>query len=292
MIEQRPFGATGHQSSRVIFGAAALAAAPDHLADQVLATLTEFGVNHIDTAASYGESEVQLARWMPEHRDRFFLASKTGDRDGDAARAGLERSLERLGVDRLDLIQLHNLVEEDEWRRAFSPGGAVEALFAARDEGLVDHVGVTGHGLRIAAMHRRSIDEAPLASVLLPYSHVLLQNQQYAADVEELLAACAERSIAVQTIKSVARRRWTGTPERAFSWYEPLPEGDALTRAVQFVLANQQVFLNTSSDARLLRATCQAAESFEAAPSDEELAADRDAHRMTPLFDWDALEVI
>ncbi len=292
MIEHRPFGATGHDSSRVIFGAAAMAGAPDHLSDRILATLTDYGVNHIDTAASYGESEVHLARWMPEHRDRFFLASKTGDRDGPGARASVERSLERLGVDHLDLIQLHNLVEEDEWHRAFSPGGAVEALFAARDQGLVRHVGVTGHGLRIAAMHRRSIDEAPFASVLLPYSHVLLQDEQYAADVEELLHACAERDIAVQTIKSVARRRWTDAPERRFSWYEPLPEGDALTRAVHFVLADDRLFLNTCSDARLLRATCEAAEAFESAPSDEQLAADREAHRMVPLFDGEALEVI
>ncbi len=260
--------------------------------DSILQTLIEFGVNHIDTAASYGESEVHLAPWMPEHRDHFFLASKTGDRTGDAALASLERSLERLGVDHLDLIQLHNLVEEDDWQTAFSPDGAVAAMFKARDEGLVRNVGVTGHGLRIAGMHQRSIDNADFASVLLPYSHVLLQNPEYAADVEGLLASCAERGIAVQTIKSVARRRWTDPEARKFSWYEPLDAGPALDNAVHFVLANPQVFLNTSSDARLLRPTLEAAARFESAPSADVLEADRLANAMTPLFDGGVLEVI
>ncbi len=292
MIERALFGPTGHESSRVIFGAAAMGAAPDHLGDQILATLLEFGVNHIDTAADYGESEVHLARWMPEHRGDFFVASKTGERSGPEARASLERSLKRLQVDHLDMIQLHNLVEEDDWRQAFGPAGAVPALFEAQREGLVHHVGVTGHGLRIAGMHRRSIAEAPFASVLLPYSHTLLQHSDYAADVEELLAACAARSIAVQTIKSVARRRWQIPRERRFSWYEPLAVGPALTNSVHHVLANEQTFLNTSSDARLLRATCEAATSFASRPSHEDLAADRAANDMSLLFDGAELELI
>jgi aryl-alcohol dehydrogenase-like predicted oxidoreductase len=292
MLSTRLFGLTGHESSRVIFGAAALGGASDRLSDQVLETLLDFGVNHIDTAASYGASEDALKRWMPEHRGNFFLASKTGDRGGAEARASVERSLERMGVDHLDLIQLHNLVEDDEWERAFAPDGAVAALFDARDEGLVRHVGVTGHGLRIARMHRRSIDEAPFASILLPYSHILMENAGYAADVHDLLAVCAERSIAVQTIKSVARRRWGSPDERRFSWYEPLEDGAALERAVHYVLANEQLFLNTSSDARLLRSTLEAATTADHAPSPDALESDRLANAMTPLFDGGALEVI
>jgi aryl-alcohol dehydrogenase-like predicted oxidoreductase len=292
MIDAMPFGSTGHVSSRVIFGAAAMGGGSERLFDSIMETLLEFGINHIDTAASYGESEVHLARWMPEHRDKFFLASKTGDRTGDAARASLERSLVRLGVDHLDLIQLHNLVEEDDWQQAFSPNGAVHALFKACDEGLVHNVGVTGHGLRIAAIHQRSIDNADFASVLLPYSHMLLQNPAYAADVEALLASCADRDIAVQTIKSVARRRWIDPELRKFSWYEPLDAGPALANAVHFVQANSQVFLNTSSDARLLRPTLEAAAAFDRAPNADMLEADRMANAMTPLFDGSTLEVI
>ncbi len=177
-------------------------------ADEVLATLLEFGVNHIDTAASYGDSELRVAPWMAAHRDRFFLATKTEDRTGDGARASLELSLTRLGVDSVDLIQLHNLVEPDEWEAAHGPGGAVEALSRARDEGLARFIGVTGHGLRIAGMHLRSLERFDFNSVLLPYNYTVMSDDGYRADVEALLGVCEQRGVAVQTIKSVARRRW------------------------------------------------------------------------------------
>ena len=152
MIPVAPFGRTGHDSSRIIFGAAALGSMRQERADELLGVLLAHGVNHIDTAAGYGDSELRVGPWMAEHRDRFFLATKTAERTGDGARAGLERSLERLRVDHVDLIQLHNLVEPDEWDVAHGPGGAVEALARARDEGLCRFVGVTGHGTRIARM--------------------------------------------------------------------------------------------------------------------------------------------
>lgn len=278
----------------MIFGAAALGRMRQERADELLPILFELGVNHIDTAASYGDSELRLAPWMAEHRDRFFLASKTGERSGSAARASLERSLERLGVDHVDLIQLHNLVEEDEWDVAHGRGGAVEALLRARDEDLARNVGVTGHGLRIAEMHLRSLERADFASVLLPYSYVLLRDDGYRSDVERLLEVCAERQVAVQTIKAVARRRWVGDDGPHFSWYEPIDDAEARGRAVRYVLSNRQLFLNTSSDARLLRPIIEAALSVEAegAPPDDALAADVAACEMHPLFDGEALERI
>ena len=293
MIEHKPFGATGHASSRVIFGAAAVAGGSDAHHERVLQTLLDFGINHIDTAASYGAAEDNLKKWFPEHRERFFLATKTGDRAGDAARASLERSLERMGVDQVDLVQLHNLVEEDEWQQAFAPDGAVKALFQARDEGLCRFVGVTGHGLRIPRMHLRSLAEAPFASVLVPYSHVLLQDDGYRADIEELLTVCVEREVAVQTIKAVARRRWEPDHQGArFSWYEPLEPSPAMERAVHHVLANDQLFLNTSSDARKLRPVLEAAAAYEARPTDDDLAMDRESMGITPLFDGADLDRI
>jgi aryl-alcohol dehydrogenase-like predicted oxidoreductase len=261
-------------------------------ADEVLATLLEFGVNHIDTAASYGDSELRVAPWMKEHRQRFFLATKTGERSGDGARASLERSLTRLGVDSVDLIQLHNLVEPDEWELAHGPGGAVEALCRARDEGLARFIGVTGHGLRIAGMHLRSLERFDFSSVLLPYNYALMSVDQYRADVEALLDLCEHRGVAVQTIKSVARGRWPEGAERQFSWYEPLADGDALARAVRYVLGRPALFLNSSSDARLLRPTLEAAVGGGPAPADEEMAADVGRHNIQPLFDGATLERI
>jgi aryl-alcohol dehydrogenase-like predicted oxidoreductase len=292
MTDRAPFGRTGHESSRVIFGAAALGSMRQERADQVLATLLEYGVNHIDTAADYGDSELRIAPWMPAHRGQFFLATKTGERTGDGARASLERSLTRLGVDSVDLIQLHNLVEPDEWEVAHGPGGAVEALARARDEGLTRFIGVTGHGLRIAGMHRRSLERFDFNSVLLPYNYTVMRDDGYRADVEALLGECDRRGVAVQTIKSVARRRWLDGAGPQYSWYEPLADSDALVRAVRYVLGQPGLFLNSSSDTRLLRPILEAAALGGPPPADEEMAADVERHEIEPLFDGAALERI
>jgi aryl-alcohol dehydrogenase-like predicted oxidoreductase len=294
VIERRPFGRTGHQSSRVIFGAAGVARADQDTADQLLPLLREFGVNHIDTAAMYGDSELRLAPWLRDNRDEFFLATKTHHRSADGARRSLERSLERLGVDQVDLIQLHNLVEQEEWEKAHGPGGALQALQQARDEGLVRFIGVTGHGLRIAHMHLASLERFDYDSVLLPYNYVLLRDEGYRRDVEALLARCEERDVAVQTIKSIARRRWPEATdiEGRQSWYEPLTDQDAIRRAVQFVLQETRLFVNSSSAIGELRALLQGAAAGGPAPSEGELQADSDAFAMTPLFDGAALERI
>lgn len=300
MLDTAPFGRTGHQSTRVIFGSAGLGDVSQEEADAVLELLLAHGVNHLDTAASYGEAEVRMGQWMPTHRGEFFLATKTDDRQGDAARASLERSLERLQVDQVDLIQLHNLVEEDEWEQAFAPGGAVEALARARDVGLARFIGVTGHGLRIPSMHLRSLERFDFDSVLFPYNPALLANSEYRADAEALIEACMERTVALQTIKAIARRRWQGDEqpgERRLSWYEPLTEADALDRAVRFTLSRPELFLITSSDWRVLPQVLDAAHRFFAdvageRPSEAALEADRRRLDIRPLFDGAQLERI
>jgi aryl-alcohol dehydrogenase-like predicted oxidoreductase len=292
MLPTAEFGATGHRSTRVIFGAAALGAMSESRADATMAKVHQWGINHIDTAASYGASEDRLRPWLAEHRHDVFLATKTGEREGDAARAELERSLERMAVDHVDLIQLHNLVESDEWETAFAAGGAVEALAAARDEGLVSHIGVTGHGVRIAGMHRRSLERFDFASVLLPINFVLMENPAYRHDVEELLATCAERSVAVQTIKAIARGRWADSATPHFSWYEPLTEPGPVGRAVRYVLGQPQLFLNTTSDANLIPMIVDAATGDLTRPSDDEMRTDVAEQGITPLFDAGELERI
>ncbi len=287
-----PFGRTGHMSTRVILGAAALGGMSQQRADATLEIVDRAGINHLDTAASYGESELRLAPFLAEHRSRFFLATKTGSRSGSDARAELERSLERLGVDHVDLIQLHNLVEPDDWAAAFAPDGAVATLATARDEGLTRFIGVTGHGLRIPGMHARSLAEFDFDSVLYPYNFALMQGDAYRADVEALRAVCGERNVAMQTIKSIARGRWSDPAQPHFSWYEPLTEADAISRAVRYVLGNDDLFLNTSSDARLLPLALAHAEGDLSVPSDDEMRADAERFGITPLFAEGALERI
>ena len=259
-IERRPFGRTGHDSSRVIFGAAALMANNARVNGRALDLLLEYGVNHIDVAASYGHAELAVGDWMREHRSGFFLATKTGERSYAGAREQIRRSLERLRCDQLDLIQLHNLTQDADQAEAFSEEGCLRAAVEARDEGLVRFIGVTGHGTRAPLLHRRSLEHFPFDSVLLPYNFPMLAQTEYARDLEALLALCRERGVAVQTIKAVAKRRIAHDAEPRYRcWYEPIEDATAFERAVHFVLGREPLFLNTSSDLGILERTLQAA---------------------------------
>lgn len=284
MIERRPFGRTGHDSSRVIFGAAALGAVPQADADRALDVLLEHGVNHIDVAASYGDAELRVAPWLRRHPGTFFLATKTGERTYRGAREEIRRSLDRLGVDRVDAIQLHNLVDVIEWDTALSEGGALQAAVEARDEGLVRFIGVTGHGLSVPEMHRRSLERFAFGSVLAPYNWVQMQDPRYAETFEALAAVCAERDVALQTIKSLARRRWDGRPHTAATWYEPLREQADIDLAVHWVLGRPEAFLLTTGDVEILPRLLDAAERAGRRPGEEEMAALAQRAAAEPLF--------
>ena len=244
MITTQPFGRTGHMSTKTIFGAAALSDVDQRTADQTLEVLLEYGINHIDTAASYGASEDRLKAWFTHgRRDRFFLATKTGERTYAAARDQIKMSLQRMGVDHIDLIQLHNLVDEAEWKTAMGPDGALKAALEAQKAGLVKYVGVTGHGLQVAKRHYESLEMHDFDTVLLPYSYILMQNAQYKADFERLLQRCRERNVGVQTIKAIVRRPWAeGIDRHSATWYEPLLEQEHIDTAVHWVLGRSGVF--------------------------------------------------
>jgi aryl-alcohol dehydrogenase-like predicted oxidoreductase len=273
-IERRPFGRTGHMSSAVIFGAAALARVDQATADRTLDLLLEHGVNHIDVAASYGEAELRVGPWMARHRGGFFLATKTGRRDHAGARAEIHRSLERLRTDRVDLLQLHALVHPDEWDRALSPGGALDAAVEAREAGLVRFIGVTGHGWSVAAMHRRSLERFAFDSVLLPWNWLCARHGTYAADFEAVVRVCEQRRVAVQTIKAIARGPWAAgaTRDRA-TWYQPLEDEEDIRAAVRWVLARPGLFLNSVGDVALLPAVLRAAEAAPDRPDDALMAS-------------------
>jgi aryl-alcohol dehydrogenase-like predicted oxidoreductase len=284
MIQKAMFGRTGHESTRAIFGAAALWDCSQDVADRTLDALFEYGINHIDTAASYGKSEDLLGPWMKRYRNQFFLATKTGERTKEPAWDEFRRSLDRLQTDHVDLLQLHFLIDEGEWQTAMGPGGALEAALEAQAQGLTRFVGVTGHELVVPRMHLRSLERHDFDSVLLPYNYPLSRNEQYQREFDELLGVCRERNVAVQIIKSVAAGPWGEKPKTRSTWYQTLEAQADLDRAVWFVLAQEGVFLDTAGDVNLLPRILDAASRFEAAPPEEEMQRMVAERGVAPLF--------
>ncbi len=283
-IPTLPFGRSGHVSTRTLFGAASLGAVSQADADRTLEVLLQYGVNHIDVAASYGDAELRIAPWLKQHRADFFVATKTDERKAQAAKEELHRSLERMGIDYVDLWQLHNLADPIEWDQALSPGGVIEAAIEAKQQGLIRGIGVTGHGLQIAATHRRSLERFDFDSVLLPYNYITLQNPYYAENFNALVATCQQRNAAVQTIKSIAYKPWMGREHTHTTWYEPLEEQKDIDLAVHWVLGRPGIFLNTVGDIKLLPKVLDAASRFESAPSDEEMQGLVARLGVEPLF--------
>jgi aryl-alcohol dehydrogenase-like predicted oxidoreductase len=284
VIERRRFGRTGHASTVTLFGAAALARVSQLEADRALEVLLRYGVNHIDTAARYGESELRIGAWMPRHRADFFLATKTASRTAREARDDIHRSLERLRVDHVDLIQLHSLAHPDDWEQAMGPGGALEAAVRAREEGLVRFIGVTGHGWTMAAMHRRSLARFDFDSVLLPYNFFMAQDARYRTAFDELLSLCRTRNVAVQVIKTLARGPWATSERTHTTWYQPLEATADIDRAVHWALGIDGIHINTVGDLGLLPKVLDAAARFERRPHDTEMAAVAESQRMSSLF--------
>src|ERR1041385_7152045 len=233
-IPSMAFGRSGHHSTRIIFCAAALSRGSQDVADRALDVLLEHDINHIDTAASYGDAELRIAPWLKRYPDRFFLATKTGQRRAAQAREELHRSLDRLQVDHVDLWQLHNLSDPIEWDVALSPGGVIDAAVEAREKGLVKAIGVTGHGAQIAANHRRSLQRFDFDSVLLPYNFITLQSSYYRENFYAVKAACEKSGAAVQTIKSLAYRPWMGRERTNSPWSQPLQDQPEIDLAVHW----------------------------------------------------------
>ena len=286
MIPSAPFGSTGHQSRRTLFGAAALGKVTDAEADRALELVLRYDLNHLDTAASYGDSELRIAPWLKrEGRDRFFLATKTGMRRYAEARDQIRASLRRLEVDYVDLIQLHNLVDQREWDVAMGKDGALRAVVEARDAGLARFIGVTGHGIEVARRHRESLERFPFDSILFPYNATQLKGEKYAREAEELIALCEKRGVAIQTIKAITLGPWPGErPARPSTWYEPLTDQGDIDLCVRFVLARAGLFLNTASDIDLLAKILAAADRGGPAPSAEEMESLMRRREMAPLF--------
>lgn len=284
MIQKLEFGRTGHLSTRILFGAAALGGVTQAEADKTLELLLEYGINHIDTAASYGAAEDRIGPWMKKHRNEFFLATKTEQRTYQGAKEELQRSLERMQVDSVDLWQMHFLIQEDGWQTAFGAGGALEAFIEARDQGLVRFLGVTGHGLQVTDFHQRSLAQFDFDSVLLPYNPLLMENPNYAAGFEKLAEICQERNAAIQTIKSISSGPWNDHEKTRATWYKPLEDQNHIDTMVHWVLSRPGIFLNSVGDIYLLPKVLDAANRFDDAMQQSELSEALAQVSVEPLF--------
>jgi aryl-alcohol dehydrogenase-like predicted oxidoreductase len=253
-MERRRLGRLEHRSSVLVYGGAALSDVSQEDADRSIEEALAAGINHVDTAAGYGESEIRLGRWMPRIRERIFLATKTGDRSGTGAYDSVRRSLERLQVERVDLIQLHSVGDPEHLDRATGRGGALEGALRAKDEGIVGGIGITGHGMRAPATHLEALRRYPFDTVLTPYNHRLTTFPDYRRDFDALVEEIATQDAGLMLIKAVARNLWrAGEPPRYSTWYEPLDEQGTVDAAVAFALARREATaICTPGDVRLL----------------------------------------
>jgi aryl-alcohol dehydrogenase-like predicted oxidoreductase len=284
LISKQTFGRSGYLSSRVLLGAAAFSEVTQDEADVAMASALSVGVNHVDVAASYGEAELRIGSWISRYGKTFFLATKTGERTRNKARAEIHRSLERLQVAQVDLLQLHNLVDPQEWETALGSGGALEAAIEAREQGLTRFIGITGHGLTAAAMHRQALERFDFDSVLLPFSYTMTQNQQYHSDFLRLMEICRSRNVAVQTIKSLVHTPWGNQVPNRATWYRPLEKQADIDLAVHWVLGHAGLFLNSAGDVNILPKVLDAANRFVGPPTDDKMQAQVDKLGMQPLF--------
>jgi aryl-alcohol dehydrogenase-like predicted oxidoreductase len=284
MIRRQPFGSTGHDSSATIFGAAALSRVTQEVADETLNLLDRYGVNHIDVAASYGDAELRVGPWMERRRGDFFLATKTGMRNYADAKTEFQKSLRRLRVKGVDLIQLHNLTHPDDWETAMSVDGALKAVKEAKEQGLTRFIGVTGHGLFAPSMHMKSLKKFDFDSVLLPWNYILYKDERYRREFNSLMKMCEDKGVAVQTIKSLTRGPWGDKHHTAETWYEPFEEQGDINLAVSWVLGQGTIFLNTTGDVRLLPKALEAASLNEPKPNDAEMEDLSKRTHMSRLF--------
>ena len=284
-VEYRRLGRLGHQSSVLIYGAAALSDVDQDTADRSVQEALDAGINHFDVAADYGDAELRLGPWVPRIRKDVFLATKTGNRDREGAWASINRSLERLGTDRVDLLQLHAIGDLEELDKALGKDGAIEAAVRAKDEGLVGEVGITGHGDQAASTHLEGLRRFPFATVLTPLNLVLWRDAGFRSNYEALVEEVRRQDAGLMTIKTASRRNWPeSSPQTYSTWYEPFTDAERIRAAVSWVLAHDEITgLATSGDVRLLHHIV-AAERDRLSSPDAEAVLSRDTEYSSPFI--------
>jgi aryl-alcohol dehydrogenase-like predicted oxidoreductase len=262
-MEKRRFGRSGHESSIAILGAAAFFDISQDKADEVMEYVLSTEINHIDIAPSYGDAEIRLGPWLAKHRERFFLGCKTQERTKAAAAEELRRSLEKLQVDRFDLFQLHAVTNNGELDQVTAIGGALEAIIEAKEEGLLDYIGITGHGLEVPKVFLKAIDRFDFDSILFPINFILYENLNYRDDVQTLLQTCKQRDIGSMVIKHIAKGPWGDIEKTHTTWYRPFNEKNWIQKCVDFVLSQPISGICTPGDINLLPLVVDACQNFQ-----------------------------
>ena len=283
-MERRRFGRTGHMSTVAIFGAAAFFETTQDVADRAMEQVIEAGINHIDVAPSYGMAEELLGPWIKRERDRFFLGCKTMERKKVDADAEMRRSLERLHTDKFDLFQLHAVTSLDELNQVTGPGGALEAIIDARDEGLTKYIGITGHGVEAPAVFLEALRRFDFDTVLFPINFVQYTDREYRRNAEELLRQCRQRDVGTMIIKALAKGPWGDKPKVYDSWYEPFDDPVMIQTAVNFALSQDVTGLCTSADVNILPMFLEACQRFTPLETTEQEELITQAGQYEPLF--------
>jgi predicted aldo/keto reductase-like oxidoreductase len=260
VVQRRRLGRTGHQSTVLIYGAAALAHVDQDVADRAIQQALDAGINHFDVAADYGDAELRLGPWMPRIRDSVFLATKTGKRAAGDAWAEINHSLERLQTDHVDLIQLHSVGDLAELDRVTRAGGALEAVVRAREEGLARAVGITGHGNDAPSTHAEALRRFPFDTVLSPLNYVLSLDPTYTGEYEGLVGEVRNQNAGLMLIKAISRRNWPNGSRPYTTWYEPFDDQERVTAATVWALSHQEATgIATPGDIHLLPMMIEAA---------------------------------
>jgi aryl-alcohol dehydrogenase-like predicted oxidoreductase len=283
-METRIFGRTGHASTVAIFGGAALGSLNQEKSDAVMELIISHGINHIDVAPGYGDAELRIGPWMPRVRDQFFLGCKTTERTREGAAAELRRSLERLQTDRFDLHQLHGITSIEDLDKVTSTGGALEALIEAREEGLTDYIGITGHGVDAPKVFLEALRRFDFDTVLFPINFVQLTNPEYRNNAEELIKQCRAKNVGTMVIKSITKSPWGDRKPTYHTWYEPYADPETIQQCVNFVLSHDVTGICTTSDSNLLRIVLESCENFKPISEEYRESLIEEAVSIEPLF--------
>jgi aryl-alcohol dehydrogenase-like predicted oxidoreductase len=279
-MRTRRLGRTGHRSSLITFGGIVVAGTAQEEANRVVADALEAGVNQFDVAPSYGDAELRLGPALKGRRDQVFLGCKTLERSKQGAARELRASLQRLGVQHLDLYQLHGLNQPEELDQVLGPGGAMEAFLEARDAGLVRFIGITGHRPSTLV---EAIKRFPFDTVMIPVNFVLEHRSRFA---EQMLAEARHRGVGIIAIKALAAGPWREDEERKYPkcWYRPLDDDREVDLALRFALYQNVATVIPPGDVRLLHKAVAAARHYRRLEPKDLLELQHLVCRLKPIF--------